>query len=86
MTHTTCGICHLVYIKPDYVIIFFYNIRTYYIYLLILSKLRSRRKDVFQVSNTYLSIEGCDFVRPDQLLKYDVANSLYCIFPQWRYY
>ena len=47
----------LVYIKPDYIIIFFYNIRTYYIYLLILSKLRSHRKDSFHASNTYPSIQ-----------------------------
>ena len=45
MTRITYGICPLVYIKPDYIIIFFCNIRSYYIYLLILSKLRSRRKD-----------------------------------------
>jgi hypothetical protein len=55
MTRITCGIYPLVYIKPDYIIIFFYNIRTYFIYLLIFSKLRSRREDSLEVSNTYLS-------------------------------
>ncbi len=57
MTRITYGICPLVYIKPDYIIIFFYNIRIYDIYLLVLPKLGSRGQDSLEVSNTYLAIK-----------------------------
>src|SRR5215467_11104712 len=46
----------MVYIKLDFIVIFFYNIKAYDVYSPVLRTLRSHRRDSLEVSNTYLSI------------------------------